>query len=93
MELISLLLKSVQYEFIQKALLSGTFLAISSSLLGIFLALQRKSLISDGLSHVSFATAALALLIGLSPLIISLPLVILASILINKLVSHAHIYS
>ncbi|HOF00841.1 MAG TPA: metal ABC transporter permease [Spirochaetota bacterium] len=93
MELISLLLRSVQYEFIQKALLSGTFLAISSALLGVFLALQRKSLISDGLSHVSFATAALALLIGLSPLIISLPLVILASILINKLVSHAHIYS
>ncbi|HOV15283.1 MAG TPA: metal ABC transporter permease, partial [Spirochaetota bacterium] len=77
----------------QKALLCGVLIAVASALLGIFLVLRKQSMISDGLSHVSFATVALALFLGLSPLIISIPLVILASMLINKLTEKSHMYS
>jgi len=73
------------YTFLQRALLVGLLISISSSFLGIFLVLRKYSMIGDGLAHVSFATVALALLLNQSPLLISIPIVSLASILILKL--------
>lgn len=93
MEIFELLGKSLQYGFIQKALICGILIGLSASLLGIFLVLRKLSLISDGLSHVSFATVALALAVGVTPIFVSIPLIILASFLINKLTEKAHIYS
>jgi zinc transport system permease protein len=82
---IDLIISALQYTFMQRALLVGIMIAISSSFLGIFLVLRRYSMIGDGLAHVSFATVAFALLFQQSPLIISIPIVILASFLILKL--------
>jgi zinc transport system permease protein len=93
MEIFILLQKALQYEFMQKALVCGILISICASLLGVFLVLRKYSLISDSLSHVSFATVAIALLFGLSPLLVSIPLVIMASLLITKLTEKAHLYS
>jgi zinc transport system permease protein len=82
---IDLIISALQYTFMQRALLVGIMIAISSSFLGIFLVLRRYSMIGDGLAHVSFATVAFALLFQQSPLVISIPIVILASFLILKL--------
>lgn len=79
--------------FVQRALLIGIFTALSCALLGYFLVLRKFSLIGDGLSHVSFATVSLALLLGLSPIYLSLPLVMLASFAIFYLGEKAKIYS
>jgi len=73
------------YTFLQRALLVGLLISISSSFLGIFLVLRKYSMIGDGLAHVSFATVALALLLNQSPLIISIPIGSLASFLILTL--------
>lgn len=73
------------YTFLQRALIVGILISISSSFLGIFLVLRKYSMIGDGLAHVSFATVALALLFNQSPLLISIPIVSLASLLILKL--------
>jgi len=73
------------YTFLQRALLVGLLISISSSFLGIFLVLRKYSMIGDGLAHVSFATVALALLLNQSPLVIFMPIVSLASILILKM--------
>lgn len=73
------------YTFLQRALIVGILISISSSFLGIFLVLRKYSMIGDGLAHVSFATVALALLLNQSPLLISIPIVSLASLLILKL--------
>jgi len=73
------------YTFLQRALFVGILISISSSFLGIFLVLRKYSMIGDGLAHVSFATVALALLLNQSPLIVSIPIVSLASLLILKL--------
>ena len=73
------------YTFLQRALIVGLLISISSSFLGIFLVLRKYSMIGDGLAHVSFATVALALLLNQSPLIISIPIVSLSSLLILKL--------
>lgn len=82
---IELLFRALSYTFMQRALLVGILIAISSSFLGIFLVLRRYSMIGDGLAHVSFATVALALLLNQSPLVVSIPIVIGASFLILKL--------
>jgi len=88
-----LIIKALQYGFIQKALIVGLFIAISSSLLGIFLVLRRLSLLGDGLSHISFATIALALLLGFSPFLFSIPLIILASLILNRLIEKNYVHS
>ncbi|MHB8097460.1 MAG: metal ABC transporter permease [Erysipelotrichaceae bacterium] len=73
------------YTFMQRALIVGLLISVSSSFLGIFLVLRKYSMIGDGLAHVSFATVALALLLNQSPLILSIPIVSLSSLLILKL--------
>ncbi|TJX63304.1 metal ABC transporter permease [Soehngenia saccharolytica] len=77
--------EAMSFVFMQRAMIVGIFIAVISSILGAFLVLKKYSLIGDGLAHVSFATVALALALGLSPLLVSLPIVTLASILIMKL--------
>jgi ABC-type Mn2+/Zn2+ transport system permease subunit len=91
-EILDLLLKSLSYSFIQKALLCGVLISVTFSMLGSFLVLRKYSLISDGLSHVSFATIAFSLLIGASPVLLSIPLVLAASFLITKLTEKTFIY-
>jgi len=89
---VSSLIEAFQYQFILKALLVGSLIALSSSVLGIFLVLKKFSMIGDGLAHVSFATVAIALVLDASPLFVSIPIVIAASFLILKLNEKADLH-
>lgn len=82
---ISLIIEAFQYDFINKAMLVGGLIALCCAFLGTFLVLKKFSMIGDGLAHVSFASVAIALFFSVSPLLVSIPLVILASFLILKL--------
>jgi len=82
----------LQYTFIQKAFLAGSFIAIVCSALGLFLVLRKMSLIGDGLSHVSFGAIALGLFLGIYPFYVAIPVVMIASILILKISEKARIY-
>ena len=73
-----------QYAFMNKAFLMGALIALCCSCLGLFLILRKYSMIGDGLGHVSFASVAVALLVGASDLIISIPMVTIASFLIYR---------
>ena len=84
--------EALQFAFVQRAIIAGCFMALSCSFLGVFLVLRRFSLIGDGLAHVSFATVAIALLLDAQPMVVSIPLVALASMAILKLNEKAHIY-
>ncbi len=86
------ILEALQYAFIQRAIIAGCFMAIGCSFLGVFLVLRRFALIGDGLAHVSFATVALALLLRAQPMVVSIPLVGLASLVILKLNEKARVY-
>ena len=86
------LIEIVSYGFIQRALLSGTLIALLCSVLGVFLVLRRMSLIGDGLAHVTFGSTAIALALNLysaSSLLVSLPVVMLSSLGILKLTEKA----
>jgi zinc transport system permease protein len=89
---VALMIEAAQYGFILKALLVGSLIALCCSYLGIFLVLKKYSMIGDGLAHVSFATIAVALLLAASPLLVSIPLVILSSFLILKLNEKADLH-
>lgn len=80
------ILDILQFAFVQKAFIAGSFVALLCSVLGLFLVLQRLSLIGDGLAHVSFGAIALSLFFGLYPIYFAIPVVVLASIFILRLV-------
>jgi zinc transport system permease protein len=82
----------LQYTFIQKAFLAGSFVAIVCSALGLFLVLKKMSLIGDGLSHVSFGAIALGLFFGIYPFYVAVPVVMIASLIILKISEKAKVY-
>ncbi len=84
--------EALNYAFFQRALVAGCFIALSCAFLGIFLVLKRLSLIGDGLAHVGFGTIALALLLHAQPLYVSIPLVMVSSLLVMWLVERAQIF-
>ncbi|HEX4773939.1 MAG TPA: metal ABC transporter permease [Candidatus Saccharimonadales bacterium] len=57
------------YSFMQHAFEAGTIVAIVAGVVGYFVVLRRSSFAAHALSHVGFAGAAGAVLIGLNPLV------------------------
>ena len=56
-----------QYQFMQHAYEAGTLVAIIAGIVGYFVVLRRSSFAAHALSHIGFAGAAGAVLIGISP--------------------------
>lgn len=82
----------LQYGFVQRALIAGSFIALLCSTLGVFLVLRRLSLIGDGLAHATFGSVAVAMLLRMSPLYVSIPLVMAAAVVILKLTERFRVY-
>ena len=82
----------LSYGFVQRGLLAGSLVAVICALLGVFLVLKRLSLIGDGLSHVCLTGVALGLLTQTSPLYMSVPVVLLASLGILQVMEKIKIY-
>lgn len=74
-----------QYDFMQRAFLAIIAMSFFSPILGIFLILRRQSLMSDTLSHVSLAGVAFGLVLGISPTISTVVIVIVAAIFLEYL--------
>ena len=74
-----------EFRFVQYAFIVGILIALCSSLLGVTLVLKRFSFIGDGLSHMAFGAMAVAAVVGLTNnMIISMPVTILAAILLLR---------
>jgi zinc transport system permease protein len=82
----------LHYEFIWRAIITGSFIALVCSLLGVLLVLRRFSLIGDGLAHVTFGSVAIGLLLKQPPVYISIPIIMLSSLGILKLTEKARLY-
>ena len=83
--MIELLRQLLSYEFIVRALIVGTLVSLCAALLGVSLVLKRYSMIGDGLSHVGFGALSIAMALNLSPLQVSIPIVVLAAFLLRLL--------
>ncbi|MGB4599170.1 MAG: metal ABC transporter permease [Trichlorobacter sp.] len=88
------LFEMLSYGFMQRAVLAGVLIGVLCAVLGVFLVLRRLSLIGDGLAHITFGSVALALFAGLqgaAMLLVSLPVVVLASLGILRLAHKARL--
>lgn len=79
------------YDFMIYALIAGSLIALCASLLGVSLVLKQYSMIGDGLSHVGFGTMAVATVMGLAPLYLAIPVVVLVAFLLLKISSDGKI--
>lgn len=75
----------LSYSFMARAVIVGTLVSLCAALLGVSLILKRYSMIGDGLSHVGFGALAISQVLGLAPLMFSIPLVVVAAILLLRL--------
>ncbi|MBR3604102.1 MAG: metal ABC transporter permease [Elusimicrobiaceae bacterium] len=82
----------ISYGFVQRGLLAGSLVAVVCAILGVFLVLKRLSLIGDGLSHVCLTGVALGLLTQNNPLYMSIPVVLLSSLGIVKIMDKVKVY-
>ena len=75
------------------ATLALLLISLCAALLGVTLVLKRFSMIGDGLSHVTFGAAAVATATGLTtPIYVSLPITVLAAVLLLRIRSNTKIH-
>ena len=79
------MLEFLTYPFIIRALIVGVLVSLCSALLGVFLVLKHFSMIGDGLSHVGFGASALAAAANVSPLQVSIPIVLVSAVFLLKI--------
>ena len=72
----------LSYTFMQRAILCGIAISFSAALIGVILTLKNYSMIGHGLGEVGFAALSLALALNLEPIAVSIPIVIIAAIII-----------
>jgi zinc transport system permease protein len=74
-----------------RAVVVGVLVSLCASLLGVSLVLKRYSMIGDGLSHVGFGALAVATALNVTPLTVSVPVVIAAAVLLLRLSENSKI--
>lgn len=73
------------YDFVKYALIAGVLVSLCAALLGVTLVLKRYSMIGDGLSHVAFGAMAVAAVLKVTPMYFTLPVTVIAAILLLKM--------
>jgi zinc transport system permease protein len=86
-----LVLEALEFGFLQRAIIAGVSVAITSSVIGLFLVLRRNSLFGDALSHAAFGGIAIGLATNVYPLWTGLILSVLGALGITKLRQSAKI--
>ena len=81
--MMDVLWNALTYPFVLYALAVSALISLCAGLLGVPLVLKRFSFIGDGLSHVAFGAVAVATIMHVtSPLIVVLPVTVLAAVLL-----------
>lgn len=76
------ILNLMSYTFMQRAIVCGIAISFCAALIGVILVLKNYSMIGHGLGEVGFAALSLAMALNLPELAVSIPLVIIAAIII-----------
>ena len=87
------MIEMLSYPFMQRAIIVGLLVSLSASLLGVSLVLRRFSMIGDGLSHVGFGALSIASVLSLSPMAVTIPVVVAAAILLLRLSERSKVSS
>ncbi len=65
-----------------RAFFTGILVSVTAALIGVSLTLRRFSMIGDGLSHVGFGALGVAALLSLSPMALTVPVVIVSAVIL-----------
>ncbi len=76
------IIELLNYPFISRALIVGISISFCAALIGVLLVLKKYSMIGHGLGEIGFASLSLAVALGLPPLYVSIPILIIASFVI-----------
>ncbi len=87
----NVIVEMLSYSFMARALIVGTLVSLCSALLGVSLVLKRYSMIGDGLSHVGFGALAVATALGVAPLWICIPVVVISAYFLLRLSENSKI--
>jgi ABC-type Mn2+/Zn2+ transport systems, permease components len=71
--------------FVYEGVLAGLLIALSCSMVGVYLLMRRLSMLGAGISHSAFGGIAIAFLLGLEPTLFTLFYVALISVLLQFL--------
>lgn len=74
-----------QYEFMQKAFITGMLIALITPCIGVVVVLKRLSMTGDALSHTSLAGVAAGLVLGINPILGAVMFSIVAAFGIEKI--------
>lgn len=86
-----MVLEVLELGFVQRAIIAAAAVAITSSVIGLFLVLRRNSLFGDALSHVAFGGIAVGIVTNTYPLWTGLALSIAGALGMTKLRESAKI--
>ena len=89
--MISIWQEMFSYNFMVRAIIVGSAVALCSALLGVSLVLKRYSMIGDGLSHVGFGALSIAMAMNLAPLQIAVPVVVVAAFFLLRISQNSKI--
>lgn len=89
--MIDLIKEMFSYPFMARAIVVGIIVSLCAALLGVSLVLKRYSMIGDGLSHVGFSALAIATVFNFAPLLVSIPIVILAAFFLLRISENSKI--
>lgn len=87
----SLIIEIISYPFMMRALVVGILVSLCASLLGVNLVLRRYSMIGDGLSHVGFGALAISAALNTAPLLITIPVVVIAAFFILRITENTKV--
>lgn len=83
--MLSTISEMLSYPFLVRALVVGVLVSLCAALLGVSMVLKRYSMIGDGLSHVGFAALAIATALNAAPLVVAIPVCIIAAFLLLRI--------
>jgi zinc transport system permease protein len=79
--------------FVYEGVLAGLLIALSCSMVGVYLLMRRLSMLGAGISHSAFGGIAIAFLLGLEPTLFTLFYVALISVLLQFLMDSKRLSS
>lgn len=84
-------LEMLSYPFMVRAVVVGILVSLCAAVLGTSLVLKRYSMIGDGLSHVGFASLAIAYAVNAAPLAVAIPVCIAAAFFLLRMKENSKI--
>lgn len=89
--MLDLIQEMAGFPFMVRAFIVGIIVALCASILGVSMVLKRYSMIGDGLSHVAFGSLAIATVLNVAPMSISMPVVVVTAFLLLRINANSSI--